>query len=68
MENYKTVLYRQEDGSWGAGIPAIAGCYALMSTPEAALAELNEVFQMLADEHREKNVVLPADSTEIIDA
>ena len=68
LEDYKTVLYRQEDGSWVAEIPAIPGCYALMPTREAALAELSNVFQMLAEEYSEKGVPLPADTTEIVHA
>jgi hypothetical protein len=44
IENYKTILYRQDDGSWVAEIPAISGCYALMDTHEAAVAELTQVF------------------------
>lgn len=67
-EDYKTVLYRQEDGSWVAEIPAIPGCYALMTSREAALAELTKVFAMIAEEYREKGQSLPADSTEIIHA
>ena len=42
LEDYKTILYRQEGGSWVAEIPAIPGCYALMDTRETALAELNQ--------------------------
>ena len=68
LEDYKTVLYRQEDGAWVAEIPAISGCYALMPTRETALAELANVFQMIADEYREKGVSLPADTTEIVHA
>jgi predicted RNase H-like HicB family nuclease len=45
IDNYKTVLYRQEDGSWVAEIPALSGCYALMETRGAALAELEKVLQ-----------------------
>jgi predicted RNase H-like HicB family nuclease len=41
LEDYKTVLSRQQDGSWVAEIPAIAGCYALMDTRETALTELS---------------------------
>jgi predicted RNase H-like HicB family nuclease len=52
LENYKTILYRQEDDSWVAEIPAIPGCYALMDTREAALAELTQVFAIIAEEHR----------------
>ena len=68
LRNYKTVLYKQEDGSWVAEVPAIAGCYALMPTREAALQELSNVFQMLAEEYREKGIPLPADSTEVVHA
>jgi predicted RNase H-like HicB family nuclease len=68
LEHYKTILYRQEDGSWVAEIPAIPGCYALTDTREAALAELTQVFQMIADEYREKGLKLPADTTEIVNA
>ena len=67
-EDYKTVLYRQEDGSWVAEIPAIPGCYALMETRELALAELAQVFAMIAEEYHKKGQSLPADSTEIINA
>jgi predicted RNase H-like HicB family nuclease len=68
LENYKTIPYRQENGSWVAEIPAIPGCYALMDTREAALAELTQVFQMISDEYHEKGLQLPADTTEIVNA
>jgi predicted RNase H-like HicB family nuclease len=68
LEDYKTVLYRQQDGSWVAEIPAIAGCYALMDTREAALAELSKVFALIAEEYREKGLALPSDTTEIVNA
>lgn len=66
--NYKTILYRQEGGSWVAEISAISGCYALMSTREEALAELDRVFEMIAAEYFEKGIPLPADTTEIMHA
>jgi predicted RNase H-like HicB family nuclease len=68
LENYKIVLYRQEDSSWVAEVPAISGCYALMPTREQALEELDDVFQMISDEYREKGLSLPADTTEIMQA
>ena len=68
LEDYKTVLYRQEDGAWVAEIPAISGCYALMPTREAALEELKAVFGMLAEEYAQKGLSLPADTTEIVHA
>ncbi len=67
-QDYKTVLYRQEDGSWVAEIPAIPGCYALMDTRDSALTELANVFALIADEYRQKGQSLPADNTEIINA
>lgn len=68
LEDYKTVLYRQEDGSWVAEIPAISGCYALMPTREEALRELTDVFRMIAEEYAAKGQTLPIDSTEIVNA
>jgi predicted RNase H-like HicB family nuclease len=63
VEDYKTVLYRQEDGSWVADIPALPGCYALMPSREEALAELSSVFEMISEEYRDKRIPLPADTT-----
>jgi len=68
FQDYKIVLYRQEDGSWVAEIPALPGCYALMGTREEALAELEQVFGMIAGEYREKGQPLPKDTTEIVHA
>lgn len=68
FQDYKIVLYRQEDGAWVAEIPAISGCYALMPTREEALAELSNVFEMISGEYREKGLPLPADTTEIVHA
>jgi predicted RNase H-like HicB family nuclease len=68
LGDYKTVLYRQEDGAWVAEISSVPGCYALMPTREAALEELTKVFQMLAEEYAEKGLPLPADTTEIVHA
>jgi predicted RNase H-like HicB family nuclease len=39
-----------------------------MPTREEALAELSAVFQMIAEEYREKGLPLPADTTEIVHA
>ncbi|MFQ5694994.1 MAG: type II toxin-antitoxin system HicB family antitoxin [Terriglobia bacterium] len=68
LQDYKIVLYRQEEGSWVAEVPALPGCYALMDTREAALEELGRVFGMIADEYREKGLSLPKDTTEIVHA
>jgi predicted RNase H-like HicB family nuclease len=68
FDDYKVVLYRQDDGSWVAEIPAVGGCYALMDTRDAALAELELVFAMIAQEHEARGVALPKDTTEIVHA
>jgi predicted RNase H-like HicB family nuclease len=68
LHDYKTVLYRQEDGSWVAEVPAIPGCYALMPARESVLVELGNVFEMIAEEYREKGTPLPADTTETVHA
>jgi predicted RNase H-like HicB family nuclease len=60
MEGYKTILYRQVDGSWVAEIPSVPSCHALMDTREQALAELAQVFKMVEESYRERGVPLPA--------
>jgi predicted RNase H-like HicB family nuclease len=68
IDNYKRILHRQQNGGTVAEIPSIPGCYALMETREAALAELTEVFEMIAEEYREKGKSLPTNTTEIVNA
>ena len=68
FDDYKVVLYRQEGGSWVAEIPALGGCYALMDTREAALAELEHVFALIAQEHHDRGQALPEDTTEVVNA
>ena len=68
FDDYKVVLYRQDDGAWVAEIPALGGCYALMDTREAALAELAHVFELISQEHQERGQPLPKDTTEIVHA
>lgn len=67
MDDYKIVLYRQDDG-WVAEIPSVPGCYALMPSRAEALDELQRVFGMIAEEYRERGESLPADTTEFVDA
>ena len=51
----KIALYRQDDGSWVAEVPAIARRYALIGIRKEALAELGYVFDTIADECLEKS-------------
>ena len=39
-----------------------------MPTREAALAELSQVFDMIAEEYQERGLPLPKDTTEIVNA
>ncbi len=68
LDNYKVVLYRNQPDGWVAEVPAIPGCYALMTTREEALAELESVFQMVAAHYKNKGQPLPKDTTEIVHA
>ena len=68
LDAYNIVLYRQDDGSWVAEVPAISGCFALMDTREEALVELGRVFAMIAEEYQERGAPLPEDTTEIVNA
>lgn len=69
FEDYKIVLYRRDDRSrWVAEIPALPACYPLLKTREEALAELANVFDMIAETYRERGIPLPADTTEIVNA
>jgi predicted RNase H-like HicB family nuclease len=66
FEDYTIVLYRQDDGSWVAEIPSVPRCYALMPARQGVLAELRLVFDMIAEECREKDFAPPADASKII--
>ena len=68
LDDYKVVLYRNQPDGWVAEVPAIPGCYALMPTRQEALAELEQVFAMIAAEYRDKGMALPADTTAIVNA
>jgi hypothetical protein len=39
-----------------------------MTTPEQAIAELTEVFRMIAEQYGEWNQTLPADTTKMVRA
>ena len=68
LDNYKLVLYRNQPDGWVADVPAIEGCYALMPTREEALAEIEQVFEMIAVEYCAKGIHMPEDNTSIVHA
>ena len=68
IDDYKVVLYRNQPDGWVAEIPAIPGCYALMISKAEALTELEQAFEMIAAEYRDKGASMPVDTTEIVHA
>jgi predicted RNase H-like HicB family nuclease len=66
FEDYKIVLFRQQDNTWVAEIPAIKGCYAVMPEFGEALRELKRVFGVIEQEYFVKGLALPADTTKIM--
>ena len=63
FEDYIIRIYRNQPWGFVATMEEFAGCYALMATPEEALAELRLVFAMLAGLARERNRPLPPPRT-----
>jgi len=66
--DYKLVIYRNQPTGWVAEIPSLPGCHALMPSPEEALAELKNVFDLIEEEHRAAAMPMPRDTTEILHA
>ena len=57
-----TIIIRPEDnGTFAAYVPAIAGCHAWGKTPDEAQAELINVFEMIQEEYKEEGRLLPED-------
>jgi predicted RNase H-like HicB family nuclease len=59
--DYQVICRRDDNGSYVAYVPAIAGCHAIGPTPEAAQSELHHVFDMIADEYVGAGKPLPSD-------
>jgi predicted RNase H-like HicB family nuclease len=61
LHDYTIVLQPEDNGTFVAYVPAIAGCHAWGQTPEAAQQELSNVFEMIRDEYLEAGQTLPDD-------
>ncbi len=59
--DYQVVCRRDDNGSYVAYVPAIEGCHAIGGTPEQAQRELQDVFDMIAEEFAETGKSLPND-------
>ena len=54
LQDYTTVIRPDDNGTFVAYVPAIAGCHAWGQTPDEARAELANVFEMIRDEYQEE--------------
>lgn len=61
LQDYTVVTRPDDNGTFVAYIPAIAGCHAWGQTPDEARAELVHVFEMIQEEYKEQGQSLPQD-------
>ena len=62
LKDYTIVLRPEDNDTFVAYVPAIAGCHAWGQTLEDAQSELANVFEMIRDEYLEANRELPEDA------
>jgi predicted RNase H-like HicB family nuclease len=53
LRDYTVILRSDDNGTFVAYVPAIAGCHAWGETLEEAQAELAHVFEMIRDEYQQ---------------
>ena len=61
LNRYTRVVRPDDNGTFVAYLPAIAGCHAIGDTPAEAEAELENVFRMIVEEYAEQGRPLPPD-------
>jgi predicted RNase H-like HicB family nuclease len=61
LYDYTIIIRPEDNGTFAAYVPAIAGCHAWGETPDEAQAELINVFEMIQDEYKEEGRLLPED-------
>jgi predicted RNase H-like HicB family nuclease len=61
IEDYTIVIRPDTNGTFVAYIPAIPGCHAWGLSADEARSELNNVFDLILEEYREKGQPLPPD-------
>lgn len=59
--DYQVICRRDDNGSYVAYVPAIDGCHAIGQTPDEAQHELQNVFDMIAEEFSERGQPMPED-------
>jgi len=66
VHDYTVVVRPDDNGTFVAYVPAIAGCHAIGSTPEEANAALADVFDMIVEEYAEEGRPLPPDVRSLV--
>jgi predicted RNase H-like HicB family nuclease len=61
IDRYTVVIRPDDNGTFVAYVPATAGCHAWGRTPDKARAALDDVFDMIAEEHAQAGELLPPD-------
>jgi predicted RNase H-like HicB family nuclease len=61
LYDYTIILRPEDNGTFVAYVPAIAGCHAWGKTPEEAQSELINVFEMIVEEYEAEGRMLPED-------
>ena len=61
IQEYTLVIRPDDNGTFVAYVPAIEGCHAWGQTPDEARAELDNVFDMIAEEYDQAGKELPPD-------
>jgi predicted RNase H-like HicB family nuclease len=61
LPDYTIIIRPDNNKTFVAYVPAIEGCHAWGETPEAARAELNNVFVMIQEEYQEMGRSFPQD-------
>ncbi|KAM3110816.1 type II toxin-antitoxin system HicB family antitoxin [Phormidesmis sp. 146-33] len=62
LQDYTIVIRPDDNGTFIAYVPAIPGCHAWGETPDAARAELLNVFDMIGEEYEETGRPLAGNS------
>jgi predicted RNase H-like HicB family nuclease len=61
LADYTIVVRPDDNGTFVAYVPAIKSCHALGATAEEARNELQNVFDMIAEEYAESGQAMPQD-------
>ena len=61
IRDYTMIIRPDDNGTFVAYVPAIEGCHAWGQSPDEARRELDNVFDMIAEEYAHAGRALPHD-------